>query len=60
MVTGKFSSLYIAGERNFPASDDVWGNAWQETKKTFVVVFQLCDNYYTKIITEGQALVMPQ
>ena len=59
VVTGEFVSMYNGGRRNFPAGDSVWGETWIEAKKTMVLTFWMCDNFYTKVITEGQALVLP-
>ena len=51
--------MYNNGQRTFAAGDSVWGATWPEAKKTLVLVFKMCDNFYTKVITEGQALVLP-
>ena len=59
VITGEFVQMYNLGERTFTAGDSVWGPTWTETKKTMVLVFEMCDNFYTKVITEGQALVLP-
>ena len=59
VVTGEFIHMYNNGQRTFAAGDSVWGQTWPEAKKTMVLVFKMCDNFYTKVITEGQALVLP-
>ena len=59
VVTGEFVHMYNNGVRTFAAGDTVWGQTWPEVKKTMVLVFKMCDTFYTKVITEGQALVLP-
>jgi len=59
VVTGDFVNMYNNGVRKFPATSEIWGESWGENKKSFVVVFEMCGHYHTKIIFEGQSLVMP-
>lgn len=59
VVTGDFVNMYNNGVRKFPATAEVWGETWGDNKKSFVVVFEMCEHFHTKIIYEGQSLVMP-
>lgn len=59
VITGDLVHMYNNGERTFPAGDSVWGETWTEATKTLVVVYWNCGSYYTKVIYEGQALVLP-
>lgn len=59
VITGDFVHMYNNGIRTFPAGDTTWGETWKGVKKTMVLVFKMCDAFYTKVITEGQALVLP-
>ena len=59
IITGELVHMYNNGERSFAAGDSVWGETWTDTKKTLVVVFWNCGSYYTRVIYEGQALVLP-
>ena len=59
VITGEFVQMYNNGVRQFPAGDATWGETWTGVKKTMVLTFIMCDNFYTKVITEGQALVLP-
>mmetsp|Transcript_44697 Transcript_44697/g.43303 ORF Transcript_44697/g.43303 Transcript_44697/m.43303 type:complete len:89 (+) Transcript_44697:203-469(+) len=59
IVTSDLAYRYNVGERTFPAGDQTWGTTWPEVHKTLVFTYRLCDRFFTKIIEEGQALVLP-
>ena len=68
IITTDMIHRYNNGERTFPAGDATWGNrAWEKKsedgsnllKKTMVLTYRLCDKWFTRIIEEGQALVLP-
>ena len=59
IVTTDLIARYNVGERTFPAGDKTWGQTWAGVKKTLVFTYKLCDKFFTKIIEEGQALVLP-
>ena len=62
VITGDFNQRYNNGERSFVATNEYWGiESWPEArKKTLVLTFAMCGNYNTKIITEGQTLILPE
>eukprot|EP00349_Pseudokeronopsis_sp_Brazil_P000730 CAMPEP_0202958066 /NCGR_PEP_ID=MMETSP1396-20130829/2409_1 /ASSEMBLY_ACC=CAM_ASM_000872 /TAXON_ID= /ORGANISM="Pseudokeronopsis sp., Strain Brazil" /LENGTH=152 /DNA_ID=CAMNT_0049675895 /DNA_START=31 /DNA_END=489 /DNA_ORIENTATION=- len=62
VITGDFIQRYNEGVRSFTASNEFWGiNAWPDVrKKSFVVTFIMCNNFHTKVITEGQTLIFPE
>ena len=59
IITTDLIHRYNTHERTFPAGDSTWGETWPGTKKTLVFTYRLCNQFFTRIIEEGQALVLP-
>ncbi len=58
-VTEDAAKKYEAGQKNFVASVEEWGDGWPGYKKTLDVVYEACGNFASVSAREGESIILP-